>query len=250
MFLKTDTCTARLKAPPKEGSYHPRPPPGQACLSNVFLHHVLDEWYANEVRPRLRGNSMLVRFADDLVMAFETFEDAERVLAVLGKRLARYGLTLHPDQTRFIDFRPQRPEGDQPPGTSGTAFDFLGFIHVWGARKGRTVVRQVTAKNRYARAATTVTDWCKRHRHQPMREQHARLSSMMRGHFAYYGITGNARRLSWYAHQVVRAWKAWLSRRGGKDTFLWSRLDENLRRHPLPPVRIVHRYASVGEALR
>ena len=136
MFLKTDTCTARLKAPPKEGSYHPRPPPGQACLSNIFLHHVLDDWYANEVRPRLRGDSMLVRFADDLVMAFETFDDAERVLAVLGKRLARYGLTLHPDQTRFIDFRPQRPEGDQPPGTSGTAFDFLGFIHVWGGAEG------------------------------------------------------------------------------------------------------------------
>jgi len=220
------------------------------CLSNIFLHHVLDEWYANEVRPRLRGDSMLVRFADDLVMAFETFEDAERVLAVLGKRLARYGLTLHPDKTRFIDFRPQRPEGDQPPGTSGTTFDFLGFTHVWGkSRNGRTVVRQVTAKNRYARAVATVTDWCKRHRHQPMRDQHARLSSMMRGHFAYYGITGNARRLNWYARQVVRAWKKWLSRRGGKGTYLWSRLDENLKQHPLPPVRIVHRYTAGSEAL-
>jgi group II intron reverse transcriptase/maturase len=220
------------------------------CLSNIFLHHVLDEWYASEVRPRLRGNSMLVRFADDLVMAFERFDDAERVLAVLGKRLGRYGLTLHPDKTRFVDFRPQRPEGEQPPGTSGTTFDFLGFTHVWGkSRKGRTVVRQVTAKNRYARAVATVTDWCKRHRHQPMREQHARLSSMMRGHFAYYGITGNARRLTWYARQVVRVWKKWLSRCGGKGTFLSTRLSECLRQHPLPPVRIVHRYASVGEAL-
>jgi len=220
------------------------------CLSNIFLHHVLDEWYASEVRPRLRGNSMLVRFADDLVMAFETFDDAERVLAALGKRLARYGLTLHPDKTRFIDFRPQRAEGDQPPGTSGTTFDFLGFTHVWGrSRKGRTVVRQVTAKSRYARAVAAVTDWCRRHRHQPMREQHARLSSMMQGHFAYYGITGNNRRLSWYAHQVARVWKKWLSRRGGKGTFLWVRLGECLRRHPLPPVRIVHRYAAAGEAL-
>lgn len=220
------------------------------CLSNIFLHHVLDEWYASEVRPRLRGNSMLVRFADDLVMAFETYDDAERVLAVLGKRLARYGLTLHADKTRFVDFRPQRPEGDQPPGTSGTTFDFLGFTHVWGrSRKGRAVVRQVTAKSRYARAVAAVTDWCKRHRHQPMREQHARLSAMMRGHFGYYGITGNNRRLNWYAHQVVRVWKTWLSRRGGKATFLWSRFGELLRQNPLPPVRIVHRYASASEAL-
>ncbi len=220
------------------------------CLSNIFLHHVLDDWYANVVRPRLRGNSMLVRFADDLVVAFERFDDAERILAVLGKRLARYGLTLHPDKTRFIDFRPRRAEGDQPAGTSGTTFDFLGFTHVWGrSRQGRKVVRQVTAKSRYARAVAAVTDWCKRHRHQPVCAQHARLSSMMRGHFAYYGITGNGRRLSWYARQVVRGWKKWLSRRGGKGTFLWSRLGEYLRQHPLPPVRIVHRYTAVGEAL-
>ena len=118
-------------------------------------------------------------------MTFETHHDAKRVLEVLGKRLARYGLTLHPDKTRFIDFRPQRPADEQPPGTSGTTFDFLGFTHVWGkSRKGRAVVRQVTAKSRYARAVAAVTDWCKRHRHRPMHEQHAHVSAMMRGHFA------------------------------------------------------------------
>ncbi len=94
------------------------------CLSNIFLHHVLDEWNATEVRPRLKGDSMLARFADDLVMAFETCDDAERVLAVLGKRLARYGLTLHADKTRFIDFRPQRPEGEQSPGQVGPRSTF------------------------------------------------------------------------------------------------------------------------------
>ena len=75
-------------------------------LSNVFLHHVLDEWFENEVRPRLRGDCTLVRFADDAVMAFDNIVDAQRVLAVLGKRLARFGLTLHPDKTRIVDFRP------------------------------------------------------------------------------------------------------------------------------------------------
>jgi group II intron reverse transcriptase/maturase len=215
------------------------------CLSNIFLHHVLDRWYESEVRPCLSGESILVRFADDLVMAFAQYDDAQRVMAVLGKRLARFGLTLHPDKTRFIDFRPERPEENQPPPGGGTTFDFLGFTHVWGrSRKGAKVVRQVTAKGRFARAVAAVTDWCRRNRHKPMREQHIHLSAMMRGHFAYYGITGNSRRLNWYARQVTKSWKKWLSRRGGKGTFLWSRLAEILKRHPLPPVKILHRYAT------
>ena len=81
------------------------------CLSNVFLHHVLDEWSENEVKPRLKGKSTVVRFADAAVMAFADFQDAKRVLDVLDKRLARYELVLHPDKTRFVDFRNYRPEG-------------------------------------------------------------------------------------------------------------------------------------------
>jgi group II intron reverse transcriptase/maturase len=97
------------------------------CLSNVFLHHVLDEWFETEVKPRLRGECTLVRFADDALMAFDNIVDAKRVLSVLGKRLARYGLTLHPDKTRLVDFRPKRSEGARHPETDGTTFDFLGL---------------------------------------------------------------------------------------------------------------------------
>src|SRR4051794_15917189 len=135
-------------------------------------------------------------------MAFEAFPDATRVLAVLGKRLARYGLTLHPEKTRLIDFRFKRPEGTHHPAANGTTFDFLGFTHVWGkSRKGVNVVRQVTAKGRYARALAAVTQWCRDNRHRPIAVQHAHLSAMMRGHYAYYGVTGNSRRVRWYAHQ-------------------------------------------------
>ena len=94
------------------------------CLSNVFLHHVLDEWFEIEVKPRLRGECALARFADDALMAFDNIVDAKRVLAVLGKRLARYGLTLHPDKTRLVDFRPKRLQGACHPETDGTKFDF------------------------------------------------------------------------------------------------------------------------------
>jgi len=218
------------------------------CLSNIFLHHVLDEWVENEVKPRLRGRSTLVRFADDAVMAFADFRDAQRVLDVLGKRLARYGLTLHPDKTRFVDFRNYRPNGRDHPETAGTSFTFLGFCHVWGkSRSGKSVVRQVTAKKRYARALAAVTDWCRNNRHLSIPEQHARLVAKMRGHYAYFGITGNSRRLKWYAHQVARIWKQWLSRRGSR--FPWNRLHDLLARHPLPAARIVHRYTAMSKAL-
>jgi RNA-directed DNA polymerase len=216
-------------------------------LANIYLHYVLDEWVAMVVAPRLKGRYILVRYADDLVMAFEDHLDARRVLRALDQRLTRYGLTLHPEKSRFIDFRFRRPGGQRHPATSGTTFDFLGFTHVWGrSRKGKDVVRQVTAKGRFARALSVVSDWCQRNRHQSIQHQHAHLSAMLRGH---YGITGNGRRIRWYLHQVERIWKKWLSRRGRHGNFRWDRLRELLRRHPLPPARIMRQYTAPSEAL-
>ena len=220
------------------------------CLSNIFLHYVLDEWFEMEVRPRLTGDCTLVRFADDAVIAFDNSVDAERVLSVLGKRLARYGLTLHPDKTRLVDFRPKRAEGTQHPHRDGTSFDFLGLTHVWGrSRQGRNMVLQVTAKSRYARAVAAVNDWCRKHRHWSIRDQHRHLSVMMRGHYAYYGIGGNSRRLRWFARQVARIWQKWLSRRDRQSVVRWTRLNEILKRHPLPKAKIFHPYAAASEAL-
>ena len=220
-------------------------------LANIYLHHVLDEWFEQDVRPRLKGDCLLVRYADDCVLAFATIEEARRVLGVLGQRLGRYGLTLHPVKTRLVDFRTHRPDGACHPETDGTTFDFLGFTHVWGKSwKGKTRVWQVTAKSRYARALAAVSAWCRRNRHHSLRDQHAHLSRMMRGHYAYYGISGNSRRIRWFAWQVVRVWRKWLSRRDRQGVFLWSRLNALLKRHPLPPARIVHRYdAAASKAL-
>ena len=212
-------------------------------LSNIYLHYVLDEWFETEVRPRVRGQCQLVRYADDAVMAFEDRASGMKVLEVLGKRLDRYGLKLHPTKTRFVDFRPSRP-GDEPPDADGATFDFLGFTHVWGkSLKGKRVVRQITAKDRYARALASVTEWCRRNLHHPVHEQHAHLSRMIRGHCAYYGVTGNSKRIGWYCHQLERIWKAWLARRGRHSHMTWPRFAAMLRQNPLPPPRIVHRYA-------
>ena len=213
-------------------------------LANIFLHHVLDEWFEGEVKPLLRGRSRLVRFADDFVMAFESLEDAERVRAVLDKRMARYGLTIHADKTRFIDFRKHPPGGKPHPKTQGTTFDFLGFTHVWGrSRRGKSVVRQITAKNRVVRALVHIAEWCRDNRHRPIKEQQAHLGRMMRGHYAYYGVTGNIRRLQRFAHLIERIWRKWLSRRSSKSGLNWVAMAGLLKRHPLPPPRIIHAYS-------
>ena len=218
-------------------------------LSNIYLHHVLDEWFENEVKPRMAGPCTLVRFADDFVMTFKNHHDAERVLHVLGKRLERYGLRLHPDKTRFIDFRPGS-QGGTPKDGKGPPFDFLGFTHTWGrSLKGRRVVRQQTAKSRLVRALHAVSDWCRTNRHQPLLWQQARLSAKLVGHFAYYGITGNLWQLGRFRQQVTRTWRKWLRRRTRANTLSWERFNVFLERHPFPQARIIHRYAAASKAL-
>jgi RNA-directed DNA polymerase len=208
-------------------------------LANVFLHHVLDEWFAQQVQPRLKGLSTLVRYADDFVMLFEHKEDAERVLTVLGKRLGKFGLQLHPDKTRLVDFRyrgPANVQGGDP--TLATTFSFLGFIHLWArSRQGRAVVRQRTAKDRLARALRAIHQQCRLMRHWPLREQHQRLCQMLRGHFAYFGIRGNAKRLSSLRRLAERSWRYWLSRRSRKSSLSWAVFRRLLQSTPLPQPR-------------
>jgi RNA-directed DNA polymerase len=217
-------------------------------LSIIFLHHVLDEWFESEVKHRMAGSCTLVRYADDFVMTFKHHRDAKRVLEVLGKRLARYGLTLHPDKTRFVDFRPQR--GEVHPDCKAPPFDFLGFTHTWGkSQKGKNVVRQTTAKSRLARALVAVNDWCRTNRHHLLRWQRDRLAAKLKGHYAYYGITGNMRQLQRYSSQVRRLWRKWLERRTSGKRLTWARFSVLLARHPLPSPMIMHRYVTVSEAL-
>ena len=217
-------------------------------LANVYLHECLDQWFTKQVQPRLKARSSIVRFADDAVLVFEDFLDCVRVLQVLPKRMARYGLELHPEKTRMVDFRFKRPNGVHP-RCEGKSFDFLGFTHYWGrSRRGKAVVFQNTAKDRYARALRAIHQWCKWHRHDSLKSQHEALSRKMQGHYAYYGITGNGERLRWFAHQVERIWRYWLSNRSRKSHIDWERFRGMLERHPLPRPRIVHRYHSEKSA--
>jgi RNA-directed DNA polymerase len=208
-------------------------------LANAYLHEVLDTWFEQTVKPRLKGRASLIRYADDAVLVFEVEGDARRVLDVLPKRFGKYGLTLHPEKTRLVPFQ-GRPPGSPPgprddrPGT----FDFLGFTHYWGRTlKGNWAVKRKTASSRFSRSLDTVREWCREHRHLPVKEQWAALTSKLRGHFAYYGITGNYASLSDFRYHVTRAWHKWLCRRSDKARIPWEHFRELEQRYPLPPAR-------------
>jgi group II intron reverse transcriptase/maturase len=207
-------------------------------LANVYLHEVLDEWFEHEVRPRLSGRSSLVRYADDFVMLFEQEDDARRVMDVLPKRFGKYGLRLHPGKSRLVPFRrPSLPSRDDDgPGS----FNLLGFTHFWAkSRKGAWVVKRKTMSARFSRALRDIAAWCRAHRHLPLREQHVALSRKLRGHDAYYGITGNSPMLAALRHWTRRIWQKWLARRSNRP-WTWERMDRALAAFPLPPARAMH----------
>jgi group II intron reverse transcriptase/maturase len=207
-------------------------------LGNVYLHYVLDLWFEWRVKPRLRGQATLVRYADDFVIGFEDKDDAERVMDALGKRLEHFGLTLHPDKTHLLPFR--RPPVRQQGGKGQATFDFLGFTFFWTrTRRGRWAMRCKTRSASLRRIIGSVYDWCRRHRHSSVKEQHAALKRRIQGHFNYFGVSGNLRALQLVITAVRTAWYKWLSRRSQRRRLTWERFADLLRDFPLPQPRII-----------
>lgn len=214
-------------------------------LANVYLHEVLDEWFVRDVRPGLHGQATLVRYADDFVFIFEREDDATRILEVLPERFGKYGLELHPDKTRMVEFlRPSRDvnDDDDGPGT----FDLLGFTHYWAkSLKGNNVVKRKTAKDRFRRALRRVYEWCRLNRHKPVAEQHATLKKKLEGHYRYYGLPTNASALKTFRYRVALAWWKWLSRRSQKARLTVAAMTRLIARYPLPGPRIGNRQLTL-----
>lgn len=207
-------------------------------LGNVYLHHVLDLWFEREVKPRLRGRAQLIRYADDFIIFFERRDDAERVFAVLPKRMGRFNLTLHPEKTRLLPFG--RPPRGQSNGKGSATFDFLGFTVYWRRTREATWVPGLkTRRARLQRATRAIADFCRRHRHEPVQEQHAALCQKLRGHYQYFGVNGNLASLGQIAHAVARIWFKWLRRRSQRTRLTWERYNALLEALPLPRPRIL-----------
>jgi group II intron reverse transcriptase/maturase len=206
-------------------------------LGNIYLHHVLDVWLDREVKPRLRGKVCLVRYADDLVIGFERREEAEMVMGMLRQRMAEYGLRLHPEKTRLVPFErpPSRSEGGKGPGT----FDFLGFTLFWQkTRKGHWGQNFRTRKARLQKAVAAIADFCRRHRHEPVKEQHASLCRRIHGHINYFGVNGNLASLAQLVRATKRNWYKWLRRRSNRTRLTWRSFGDILEAFPLPRPRI------------
>jgi len=200
-------------------------------LANIYLHAVLDVWFEQEVRPRLEGKAFLVRYADDFVICFALEADALRVADVLPKRFEKYGLALHPEKTRLIEFRLPSDEDDDR-----GSFDLLGFTHFWNkSRTGSWFVQRKTSMKSFTRSLRRIYEWCRRWRHANLDEQHAALSRKLIGHYGYFGIIGNKKALGRFLYEVRRAWRKWLDRRSQKARMQWPRYAQLLRRYPLPP---------------
>src|ERR1700678_636599 len=216
-------------------------------LANVYLHYVLDEWFEHEVKPRLKGLAHEIRFADDAVLCFQYREDADRVMEVLPKRFAKYGLTLHPEKTRLVEFGRYAEANAKRQGKKPCTLDILGFTHVCArSRKGKFTVHVRTMKKRFKRGLTAIAEWCQENRHEPVDEQQKILNAKLRGHYQYYGRPTNYRSIQQFYRNVRRIWREWLSRRTRGRWVTWERYDKILRQHPLLLPRITHPWQGAG----
>ena len=228
-----------------EGQVFTRPEEGTVqgsiispMLGNIYLHNVLDSWFEEQVKPRLRGRATLIRYCDDFIIGFEHMDDAVRVESVLDKRFEKYHLSLHPDKTRLINFR--RPPVEQKGGKGPGSFDFLGFTVYWRRnRKGPGWhVASRTRKARLTRAVRNAYDFCRGQRHKPIAVQHKALVSRIRGHLVYFGVNDNDKSLSALVYWSKRAWHKWLNRRSQRARLNWERFDDLLKDYPLPRPKV------------
>jgi RNA-directed DNA polymerase len=227
----------------KEGIYYPdcgSPQGGviSPLIANIFLHHVLDEWFVNQVQPMLKGRSFLVRFADDFVLGCENAEDAQKLMRVLPKRFEKFGLSIHPEKSKVIDFKwPSKFSDKHENGT----FDFFGFTHFWGrSRNGNWVIKRQTMRKRQARAMRNLYLYCRNNKHEPVKEQYRMLCSKLHGLYNYYGVICNYRALLMLYEHARSSWRRWLGRRTRNGYICWEKFEVflNVWKLPRPSIKV------------
>jgi len=215
-------------------------------LANIYLHYVHDLWAHQWRRRHARGQVILVRYADDSVYGFQCEEDARGFLEDLKDRFRRFGLELHPEKTRLIEFgryaaANRKRQGLGKPET----FDFLGFTHICGkTRKGRFAIVRRTVKKRMRATLTAIRERLRDLRQAPIPEQGNWLCRVLRGYFNYHAVPGNLKRLDGFRAEVTRAWRQSLMRRSQKHRMPWSRCNRLVRKY-FPSVKLVHPYPTV-----
>jgi group II intron reverse transcriptase/maturase len=234
-----------------EGAGTPQGASASPLLANVYLHYVLDLWVEWWRRHRAHGDVIIVRFADDFICGFQHQRDAQRFLADLRQRMARFGLEVHPGKTRLIEFgrfaaANRAARGLGKPET----FSFLGFTHVCGrTRGGWFQVKRITIAKRLRAALREVREQLRSRMHLPIPDQGRWLASVVRGHMAYYAVPGNVQAVAAFRSQVTRHWLKALRRRSQRTTVNWVRMSR-IETRWLPRARVMHPYPNVRLAAR
>jgi group II intron reverse transcriptase/maturase len=213
-------------------------------LANIYLHYVFDLWVQAWRKKRAHGDVIVVRFADDIVLGFQSEMEARQFREELEERFRKFELELHPDKTRLIEFGPfaadnRRRRGEGKPET----FDYLGFTHICAKKRsnGRFTVRRQTIRKRLQAKLNEVKAELRRRMHDPIPEQGRWLYSVVGGHIRYYGVPMNTPALGLFRLQVGWLWQRALSRRSQNGRVLWSRMSRLIKRW-LPPARVCHPY--------
>jgi group II intron reverse transcriptase/maturase len=234
-YLEGDVKVSTDRGTPQGGNLSP-------LLCNVFLHYALDLWFEKKIRPQVEGDAYLVRYADDFVCLVRIGRVAREIEVLLKERFAEFGLELHPEKTRVLSFGRYERENALDQDRKANTFDFLGFTHYCGtSRRGKFKVGRKTSRQRFRQKCAELNTWLRAVRHAaPAKDWWPILAAKMRGHYQYYGISGNMRALKRYYSTVQALTRKWLNRRSQRGTFSWQRFRDYLEHYPLPRPRLVH----------
>ncbi|MCP4708541.1 MAG: group II intron reverse transcriptase/maturase, partial [Planctomycetes bacterium] len=243
-YFEAGMVVATEQGTPQGGNLSP-------MLSNIFLHYVLDLWFEKKVKPRSRGACQMVRYADDFICMVQYADEAQHLEQALRERFEKFDLELHPEKTRVISFgRYERPNAQRQNRKTNT-FDFLGFTHICDtSRKGKFIVGRKTNGKKFRRACQEMNHWLRKIRNcTKVKKWWPILQAKLRGHYQYYGVSGNMRALKRYYARALRLILKWLNRRSQRKSFNWEGFKECLKHYPLPQPRIVHNLYTLSLVL-
>ena len=232
-FVESDVIVATERGTPQGGNLSP-------MLSNIFLHYVLDLWFEKRIKPQARGFCKLVRYADDFICMVRYADDARFIEQALRERFAEFELELHPEKTRVISFGRYEWENARKQKRRANTFDFLGFTHYCGkSRKGNFILGRKTSRKKFRKKCKEINAWLKAVRNfVKVKEWWPILIAKLRGHYQYYGVSGNMASLRRFYNTTLRLVFKWLNRRSQRKSFNWRGFYEYLKRYPLPTPRI------------
>ena len=220
-------------------------------LSNIFLHYVLDLWFEKKLKPQTRGTCHLVRYADDFICMVQYAGDSEHIEQALRERFAKFDLELHPKKTRVISFGRYERENAKRQHRRANTFDFLGFTHYCDiSRKGKFIVGRKTSVKKFRMKCKEMNNWLRKIRnYRKAKEWWPVLQAKLRGHYQYYGVSGNMRSLRRFYSQTLRMTLKWLNRRSQRKSFNRTSFEKYLEHYPLPEPRIVHNLYTLSPVL-